>query len=402
MIGERGSRGGVEVVPQKDESHGEGNGSFDRNTTVTIEEQEKRAREMFGDKFDAFKKIKLGTNEEKMVARKFLVEKNLGLVRSIANKKLAKASSRDKSVEFSDLVSEGVFGLMKAIEAFDYSRGIAFSTFAYKHINGEINRFLENNGHIRVTVELRNLYNKYKKMIKEAEKTDKEITDEEIMKGLGIGQSTFDRLVESIPIIEGRVVRDVSSFGGGDDSNGEENPWDFAEDNRPSPEDDAMQRSEDRWLETLVESSLNNDEKNIITGRFGLDGGDEKTLEEIADERGITREAIRQKEAKALSKLRGAAPNHRPNESSFVTPDGPAKPIIESVCAEMGVKLGDIFGTDRSHDLSRARARICFEIKEQLNWTAKEIANFLDVKVGLVNNWIHKEKVRRRETMGDT
>jgi RNA polymerase primary sigma factor len=357
---------------------------------------------MFGDKFDAFKKIKLGTNEEKMVARKFLVEKNLGLVRSIANKKLAKASSRDKSVEFSDLVSEGVFGLMKAIEAFDYSRGIAFSTFAYKHINGEINRFLENNGHIRVTVELRNLYNKYKKMIKEAEKTDKEITDEEIMKGLGIGQSTFDRLVESIPIIEGRVVRDVSSFGGGDDSSGEENPWDFAEDNRPSPEDDAMQRSEDRWLETLVESSLNNDEKNIITGRFGLDGGDEKTLEEIADERGITREAIRQKEAKALSKLRGAAPNHRPNESSFVIPDGPAKPIIESVCAEMGVKLGDIFGTDRSHDLSRARARICFEIKEQLNWTAKEIANFLDVKVGLVNNWIHKEKVRRRGTMGDT
>lgn len=356
------------------------------------EEQENNARGMLKDQFEAFKKIRFGAKEDRIAAREFLVEKNLGLVKSIANKRLKEVLSRDSSVEFGDLVSEGALGLIKAIESFDYSREIAFSTFASHHINGEIKRFLDNNGHIRVPVGFRSLYNKYKRMIKEGEKTGEEITDEEIMKKLGIEQGAFDRLIKSIPIIEGRVVRDGSLFGGDDDSDSDKNPWDLAEDHRSSPEEGAMQRSDDRWLKTLVESSLNKDEQGIIAERFGLDGGDEKTLEEIAEGKGITREAIRLKQVRILDKLRNAAPKHRPNETGFVIPDGPAKPIVESVCAEMDVKPGDIFGIGTERALSRARARICFKIRKELKWSHKEIAKFLNVSEALVTQWVTKQK----------
>jgi len=237
------------------------------------------------------KKMEAGGPEGKK-ARETLINANLRLTVSIAKRYTG------RGMLFLDLIQEGNLGLIKAVEKYDYTKGFKFSTYATWWIRQAITRAIADQARtIRIPVHMVETINKQVRIQRQLLQTlGREPTPDEIAEEMGV---TADRVREIIKIAQEPVSLETP-VGEEDDSHIQ----DFIEDEKtPVPMDAAsytiLKGQIREVLQTLTER-----ERKVIELRFGLNDGRARTLEEVGREFNVTRERIRQIEAKALRKLR--------------------------------------------------------------------------------------------------
>lgn len=235
--------------------------------------------------------IQEGAKEQAEIAKRKLIQANLRLVVSIAKKYIG------QGVLFMDLVQEGSLGLIRAAEKYDYSREFKFSTYATWWIKQTIIRAISNSSRaIRIPVHMADKIRKYKKIVLELNYAlNREATEKEIAVKMGLNVKKIQAIKRAIikePISLDTPVTDDLSI------------EDYIQDESyNSPEEQTHKKVLNDSIEELL-GTLDDREKKIITYRFGINGEQTKTLEQLGQLMGFSKERIRQLEDGAIRKLR--------------------------------------------------------------------------------------------------
>ena len=238
------------------------------------------------------KELAIAVENGDLEAKQRLAEANLRLVVSIAKRYVG------RGMQFLDLIQEGNMGLMKAVDKFDYSKGFKFSTYATWWIRQAITRAIADQARtIRIPVHMVETINKLIRVSRQLlQELGREPTPEEIAAEMNM---PVERVREILKISQEPVSLETP-IGEEEDSH----LGDFIQDdNVPVPADAAAFTLLKEQLEEVL-GTLTEREQKVLTLRFGLEDGRARTLEEVGREFNVTRERIRQIEAKALRKLR--------------------------------------------------------------------------------------------------